>query len=474
MTGLPPGVEAHPELPRIQSWMEERKEEMADFLEQLVRAESPTTRPELQEEVFRLLSDAFDEAGHSVRRYSGRITGGQLLSRPRSRIKGRPYQMILGHVDTVWPSGTLEKMPVERKDGQMTGPGIFDMKGGLAQLAFALRALAELEIEPEVTPVVFLNSDEEIGSVESEDRIRHLARRASRSLVLEPGLDLDGKLKTARRGVGRFDVRVIGRSSHTGLAPQEGASAIQELSHVIQKLHAISDARRGITVNVGQIQGGTRPNVVAAEATAVVDVRVRTMEDGRWVEQRMEELSSEVPSTKGTRIEIVGEVGRPPMERTPRNQALWEGARIVGRALGLELEQGTSGGASDGNITSRFTATLDGLGCVGDGAHAVHEYAELGKMPERAALLAGICLLPHMDLQGLEATGSSASRASATHSSRSDGAPSDRTPSGEVPSGGVDSDARSRSASGQGDAGDADTRDDLDDVMETLSRGKEE
>ncbi|MDX1568518.1 MAG: M20 family metallopeptidase, partial [Longimicrobiales bacterium] len=372
--GPVPGVEPHPDLPRILSWLEEREEEMASFLERLVLAESPTTRPELQEEVFRLLGEAFEGAGHGVRRYPGTITGGQLLSRPRARDKGRPYQLILGHVDTVWPSGTLERMPVERKNGRMTGPGIFDMKGGLAQLAFALRAMADLDIEPDVTPVVFLNSDEEIGSVESEDRIRRLARRACRSLVLEPGLGLDGKLKTARRGVGRFDVRVTGRSSHTGLAPQEGASAIQELSHVIQKLHAMSDARRGITVNVGQIQGGTRPNVVAAEATAVVDVRVRTTEDGRWVEERMQEVADSAPSTAGTKVEIVGEVGRPPMERTPRNQALWEGARIVGRALGLELEQGTSGGASDGNITSQYTATLDGLGCVGDGAHADHEY----------------------------------------------------------------------------------------------------
>lgn len=429
MSGLPAGLEPHSELPRILSWLEDREEEMAGFLERLVCAESPTTRPELQEEVFELLAGAFEEAGHSARRFSGKITGGQLLSRPKSRMKGRPFQMILGHVDTVWPSGTLERMPVERKNGRMSGPGIFDMKGGLAQLAFALRAMAELDIEPEVTPVVFLNSDEEIGSVESEDRIRLLARKACRSLVLEPGLDLDGKLKTARRGVGRFDVRVTGRSSHTGLAPQEGASAIQELSHVIQKLHAVSDTRRGITVNVGQIQGGTRPNVVAAEATAVVDVRVRTVEDGRWVEERLEELAAEAPSTPGTKVEIVGEVGRPPMERTPRNQLLWEGARLVGRALGLELEQGTSGGASDGNITSQFTATLDGLGCVGDGAHAVHEYAEVEQMPERAALLAGICLLPPFDAEGSGTSDASAADAD-VHGAMMEAAP------GEAVSGG--------------------------------------
>lgn len=268
------------------------------------------------------------------------------------------------------------------------------MKGGLAQLVFALRALDALNLEPTVTPVIFLNSDEEIGSPESAHRIRLLARRAARSLVLEPALGPAGRLKTARRGVGRFDVRVKGKSAHSGLAPEEGASAIQELSHVIQALHGLSDPERGITVNVGQIQGGTRPNVVASEATATVDVRVETREDGRWVEERVKDLEEAPASTPGTSVEIQGAVDRPPMERTARNQRLWKGAREVGRALDLELEEGTSGGASDANITTEYTATLDGLGPVGDGAHAEHEYVEVAGLPERAALLAGVLLLP--------------------------------------------------------------------------------
>lgn len=388
------GVPVHPETPRVLAWLRERQREMVRLIEELVERESPSTAPESQEPVFQRLAEGLEEAGYRGRRLPGHSTGGQLLARPAARRRGRPLQLLVGHVDTVWPRGTLQTMPLRLRDGRLYGPGTYDMKGGLAQIVFALRALDALGLEPEVTPVVFVNSDEEIGSPESERWMRRLARRSARALVLEPALAPDGRLKTARRGVGQFRVLVRGRSSHTGLAPEEGASAIQELSHVIQTLHGISDHERGISVNVGQIHGGTRPNVVAAEATAVVDVRVRTREDGRWVEERMRELEAATPSTPGTTVEIRGGVERPPMERTPRNQALWRAARDVGRSLGLELDQGTSGGASDGNITTEFTATLDGLGPVGDGAHAEHEHVEVGSLPERAALLAGILLLP--------------------------------------------------------------------------------
>jgi len=387
-------VTPHPETGSLLPWLEERSDDLVAFLGELVRMESPSTDPEAQEPVFSLVREALEELGYRVRRLRGRSTGGQLYARPGGRRRGAPFQMIVGHVDTVWPRGTLARMPVRIEDGRLGGPGVFDMKGGLAQLVFALRALRALELEPSVTPAIFLNSDEEIGSPDSEHRIRLLARRAARALVLEPALERDGKLKTARRGVGRFDVRVVGKSAHTGLAPHEGASAIQELSHVIQALHGLSDPERGITVNVGQIEGGSRPNVVAPEASAVVDVRVRTEEDGRWVEERMREIERQARSTPGTEVEVRGAVDRAPMERTPRNQALWKAALRVGGALDLDLEEGTSGGASDGNITSRFTATLDGLGPVGDGAHALHEYVEVDRLAERAALLAGILLLP--------------------------------------------------------------------------------
>jgi glutamate carboxypeptidase len=395
----------HPETPRLLEWLRTRGDEMAEFALELTRRESPSTDPETQEPVFRLIAEALEQLGYRIRRLRGVRTGGQLLARPGNGGRVGPMQLLVGHVDTVWAMGTLDQMPAEARNGRLVGPGIFDMKGGLAQMVFALKALAALQLEPSITPVVFLNSDEEIGSPESDARIRRLARRACRALVMEPALDPVGKLKTTRRGVGRFAIRVRGRSAHTGLAPGEGASAILELAHLVQRLHAFSDVDRGITVNVGEIRGGTRPNVVAAEAHAVVDVRVRTLEDARWVEGEILSLAGASTSVPGTSVEIEGAVDRPPMEGTPRNRALWHAADQVAGALGLKVIEGMSGGASDGNTTSLFTATLDGLGAVGDGAHALHEYVETERMPERAALLAGILLLPRTDDGEAEAEG---------------------------------------------------------------------
>ncbi len=380
------------------AWLRGRREDMVAFLEDLVLAESPSTDPGAQAAAQALLTDALESVGFRVRHVPGRETGGHLYARPRERERGAPVQLLLGHTDTVWSRGAVERMPVEVDDGVMRGPGVFDMKGGLVEIVFALRALRELGLETPVTPVVFVNSDEEIGSPESTRHVRRLARHASRTLVLEPALGAEGRLKTTRRGTGNFEIRVVGRSAHTGLAPEEGASAIQELAHVIHALHSLTDPERGIGVNVGRIEGGARANVVAADARAVVDVRVETLEDGRGVEERIRALESITP---GTRIEVEGGVDRPPMEATPRNRTLWLAAREAGRALGLELEEGMSGGASDGNTTSLYTATLDGLGPVGGGAHATHEHVVVDSLPERAALLALLLRLPELQLQAV-------------------------------------------------------------------------
>jgi glutamate carboxypeptidase len=282
-------------------------------------------------------------------------------------------------------------MPFRVRPDKVQGPGVFDMKGGLAQMIWALRALDHLGVTPSVTPVVFINSDEETGSGESESYIRMLSRCVERAYVMEPALDLDGKLKTARRGAGRFSLTVRGRSAHAGIDPQSGASAILELSHLIQKLHNLNDFEAGISINVGHITGGTRSNVIADESTAEVDVRVRTKEQARTVEAAINSLST---TTDGTILEIEGDVGRPPMERTPRNQRLWDAAQRLSGLLGFGLKEGRSGGTSDGNTTSLFTATLDGLGAVGDGAHARHEFLYPDKMVERSALLAMLVMLP--------------------------------------------------------------------------------
>ncbi len=367
------------------------RDEFVDFLAHLAGLESPTDRPETQAPVQRVLADALDDLGFDTRVVPGRKTGGHLFARPTRRSRFDAAQLLVGHTDTVWPTGTLEHMPVREEDGRLHGPGTLDMKGGLTQAIFALRVLRALELEPPALPVLFFNSDEEIGSPESKRYVRMLARRVRRAFVLEPSLGSEGRIKTARKGLGRFEITIHGRASHAGLDPEAGASAILELSHVIQRLHALNDMERGTTVNVGVIDGGVRPNVVAPLARAEVDVRVRTMDDGRRVEEAVRALE---PTTEGVRLEIRGAVAVPPLERTPRNRVLWAEAREAADELGLTVDEGMAGGGSDGNTTSQFTATLDGLGCVGDGAHADHEHIEIDRSLERCALLARLLVSP--------------------------------------------------------------------------------
>jgi glutamate carboxypeptidase len=239
--------------------------------------------------------------------------------------------------------------------------------------------------------VLFLNSDEEVGSPDSKRHVRRLARASTRALVLEPALGLDGRIKTTRKGVGRFEIVVQGKAAHAGLDPTAGASAIVEVANVIHRLDGLNDPERGTTVNVGLVDGGTRPNVVAARARASVDVRVTTSEEGHAVEDKIRAIR---PVTPGVTLHVDGGMGIHPLERTPRNARLWEYARAVGDTLGLSLRDGTAGGASDGNTTSLFTATLDGLGCVGDGAHADHEHIVIEDSLDRCALLARLMLAP--------------------------------------------------------------------------------
>lgn len=368
-----------------------RRDEFVDFLASLCRVESPTDHPDTQSDVHAILGPAFEALDYDVRIVPGRVSGNHLLALPKRRDKSSPMQLLVGHSDTVWPLRTLERMPVTIEDGRVHGPGTLDMKGGLTQIVFALRALKAMGEEPEVTPVVFVNSDEEVGSPDSKRHVRRLAKRAGRALILEPSLGPEGLIKTARKGVGRFEITVKGRAAHAGLDPKSGASAIVELSHLIQKLNALNDHQRGTTVNVGRIDGGTRPNVVAAEARASVDVRVTTVDAGEEVERAVRAIE---PSTPGVTIEVEGGIRVTPLERTPRNQRLWRKAREVGERLGFELQDTMAGGGSDGNTTSLYTATLDGLGCIGDGAHADHEHIVIDPSLDRCALLARLLMSP--------------------------------------------------------------------------------
>jgi glutamate carboxypeptidase len=379
---------------RVLDYVNGQQHVLTGLIRDLVDAESPSAQPETHDEVRRIIRLALASVGFDSREVGGPQQPRHIFARPADRRRHCPYQLVVGHFDTVWPVGTVEERPFRIDGNVIHGPGSFDMKGGLAQLVIALRTLRDLRLETPVVPVVFVNADEEIGSRTSSQYIRMLARRASRAFVLEPALGERGDIKTSRKGVGRFTVTAYGRAAHAGLDPRSGASAILELSHVIQKLFALNDVERGITVNVGTIDGGIQPNVVAPHSKAVVDVRVPTVAAGNEIDYIIHSLT---PTDPNIRLHIEGGIGRPSMEPTPRNQKLWEQVRAAGDELGIELHHARAGGGSDGNTTSQFTATVDGLGPVGAGAHAVHEHLLVDKTLERAALLTLLLTAPSMN-----------------------------------------------------------------------------
>lgn len=376
---------------QLQDYLHRHRDAMQALLETLVQLETPSTVPESQAAILDLLQRELQRRQFRVRIVPGRKSGGHLLAIATPRPPQTPIQLLVGHCDTVWPLGTLAQMPLKVCQGKLYGPGSYDMKAGIVMMLFAVQALQALYGAPAIAPAIFINSDEEIGSGESTRHIRRLAQVSDRALIFEPSLGPNGHLKTARKGVGRFTIRVIGQAAHAGLEPEKGASAILELSHVIQQLFELNDADRGITVNVGTIDGGIRANVVAPESRAIVDVRVLHQADVPRLEQAIHSLR---PITPGTHLEITGRIGRPPMEKTLGNQQLWQIAQTAATDLGLPLAQETAGGGSDGNTTSLYTPTLDGLGAIGDAAHAPGEFVYLDSLIDRTALVVKLLLAP--------------------------------------------------------------------------------
>ena len=380
--------------PRLLDYLHRRQGAMIELLHQLVQLESPSTVATSQEPMLALLGRELIVRQFRVRRIRGRTSGGYLLAVPRNRQPQQPIQLLIGHSDTVWPLGTLATtMPLQTKQGRIYGPGVYDMKGGLVQMIFAVEALIAQDLPLSVAPVFMINSDEEIGSGESTSHIQRLAQIADRAFVMEPSLGATGKLKTRRRGAGHFSVRVQGKAAHAGLNPEKGVSAILELSYVIQKLFALNDRQRGISVNVGNIDGGIRPNVIAPASQAVIDVRVLHHQDAVWIEDQIRNLPVTTP---GTQLLIEGHMGRPPMEKTPGNERLWQQAQQAAAELGIDIDEATAGGGSDGNTTSLFTPTLDGMGAVGDDAHAPGEFIYQDQLVTRSALLARLLLNPQL------------------------------------------------------------------------------
>lgn len=372
------------------AWLEAQRGRMVESLSALVAIESPSGDEERLRRAAEFAAAELSAAGLRCTIASSR-SNVRLLGRPPVRRPGGPRQLLLGHLDTVWPVGTLERMPPREERGRFYGPGAFDMKGGIVLAVYALRAIRELGLRLPADPVVVLTGDEEVGSPDSLPLLRCVARLARRAYVLEPSFGPDGALKVARKGVGHYELRVRGRAAHAGIDPERGVSAILEASHQIQRIDALNDPRRGVTVNVGTVEGGLRANVVAPEANVVVEARASRVEDARRVHAALHELR---PVLDGTEIAVTGGFGRPPMEPTPGAEALLDAAEQAGLALGIPIRGAAVGGASDGNLIAADVPVLDGLGVIGDGAHADHEHVDVGTLPSRAALLALLLAAP--------------------------------------------------------------------------------
>ncbi|HWZ33423.1 MAG TPA: M20 family metallopeptidase [Bryobacteraceae bacterium] len=294
--------------------------------------------------------------------------------------------LALGHSDTVWPMGTLGKMPFRESRGRLWGPGVLDMKGGLAFFIFAMRALRDLDVAVARKVVLQVNADEEVGSESSRAWTEEAAKQSVAVLVLEPGTGLEGKLKTARKGVGDYTITVRGRASHAGVDFLNGANAIVEMSRQLQKIAGFTRLDRGVTVSPGVVHGGTRSNVVPAECVAEVDIRAPRDRDRVYLERSFGSLK---PFDKRCTIEVTGGLNRPPMERSAGVRRLFQTAKALAAELGVALEESATGGGSDGNFTAALgVPTLDGLGAVGEGAHAVNESILVNRIADRTALLA--------------------------------------------------------------------------------------
>jgi glutamate carboxypeptidase len=366
----------------ILRFLQEHQEHMLEDLRAFVERETPSTDKALLDGFAEFLADHAASLGGRAEVVPVHVSGNHVRVR-WGEENGQAPIFLLGHYDTVWPAGTLEVMPFEVESGVARGPGVFDMKCGLVQGFWAVRALREVAgVE---RPLVFLcNSDEEIGSPNSRTFIEEEALRAATVLVLEPSLN--GALKTARKGVGRYTIHVTGRPSHAGLDPEGGISAIEEMARLILELHSHTDLETGTTVNAGVVSGGTRYNVIAAEALAEVDVRTVTRAEADRMAEVISKLKPRHPEAK---VEVEGGMVWPPMERTGKIAELFGHARRLATEIGFELEEGLAGGASDGCLCADLGApVLDGLGAVGGGAHATDEHVEVASIPLRAALVA--------------------------------------------------------------------------------------
>jgi len=365
------------------------RREVMRLLGNFVRCESPSHEKAAVDRMGRMIAGEWRRRGARVRILRQSKRGNHVRAeiwlgagRPAGRL------LVLGHLDTVYPLGALAKMPFRISGGRAWGPGTFDMKAGLAIALAAIDALRAAGIRPRKRLVFLWTSDEEIGSETSRREIEREARRSDAVLVLEPSLGPDGRLKTARKGVGTAEIIVTGRAAHAGIDPGAGVNAVHELALQITRLAKMNDARRGIIVQGTVVEGGTVSNVIPDRARAEVDIRYARMADAPKLDRKLRSLR---PILQGARIEVRGGIDRPPLERTAAVRGLFRRAQSLMREMGLPLQEAATGGGSDGNFTAALgIPTLDGLGAVGDGAHSPREHVVFRALPERVALLAGL------------------------------------------------------------------------------------
>lgn len=370
-------------MPSFIDYCRANHEWLLEFIEALVAIESPSDDRIAVNRCGAELASRLEALGGHVIRVSSSAAGDHLRT---SFGSGSRQILLLGHFDTVWPLGTLQQMPLKREGGKLHGPGVFDMKAGIGLATLATRALLDRGALENTQIVMLWTTDEEIGSSTSRALIEAEAAKSDAVLVFEPSLP-GGALKTSRKGVGQFDLITRGVSAHAGLDPGKGVSAIRELARQIIAIDALQDPANGVTLTVGVVSGGTRANVVPAEARAIIDARAVTRADADRVQRTMHALKAQIP---GASVEVSGGFDRPPLERSPAVVKLFEQARAVAAEIGITLEEGTAGGGSDGNFTAALgIPTLDGFGAIGDGAHAIHEHVEIDALPPRAATIAG-------------------------------------------------------------------------------------
>ena len=373
-------------------YFSEQQDRMVETVRKLVEIESPSDNKPAVDRVAAFLAPKFEGLGGRTQLHRSNDFGDSLqidfggLSRLGSA--DRQPVLLLGHYDTVYPLGTLAGMPCKIENGRLRGPGVLDMKSGIALMLHAIEALQAWHGQLPRPVTVFLVSDEEVGSYSSRMTTEALAKESAGVLVLEPAAGLRGAVKTARKGVGEYRLRVKGVAAHAGLDPGKGHSAILELARQIAVVAKLNNLRQGLSVNPGVIEGGTRTNVIAAEASAEIDVRIKSAKQASGIDRKMRSLK---PFDKHCKLEMTGGINRLPMERTAGVAALYKKAQQIARQVGWKLEEAAVGGGSDGNFTAGMgIPTLDGLGGVGEGAHAVHEFIVISELPRRALLLAGM------------------------------------------------------------------------------------